>query len=73
MLSSAIGSIAPEEPPNGDVVSVEIVVRREMIAYLADSRHRGYRIDCLQQRKLECLSVLAVPATIGRDPTISLN
>ena len=43
------------------------------MAYLAGNRLHEYRIDCLQQRRLECVSVFAVPATDGRDPTISLN
>lgn len=43
------------------------------MAYLAGNQHHGYRIDCLQQRKLEGVSASVVPATDGRDPTISLN
>lgn len=43
------------------------------MVYLAGNRHLGYRIDCLQQRRLECVLVFAVSAIDGRDPTISLN
>ncbi len=43
------------------------------MAYLAGNRHHGYRIGCLQQRKLGFVSVIAVPVMNGRDPTISLN
>lgn len=45
----------------------------ELVAYLAGNQHRGYRIGCLQQRKLRSMSVFAVSAIDGRDPTISLN
>lgn len=43
------------------------------MANLAGNRHHEYKIDCLQQRRLESESVFAIPATNGRDPTISLN
>ena len=43
------------------------------MVYLAGNRHPEYRIDCLQQRRLESVLVFAVSAINGRDPTISLN
>ena len=55
------------------MLSVVLHPRTELVAYLAGNRHHGYRIDCLQQRKLGSMSVFAVSATNGRDPTISLN
>ena len=44
-----------------------------MMAYPAGNRHHEYRIDCLQQKRLQCVSVYNVPATDRRDPTIALN
>ena len=73
VLWSAIGSTAPDEPPKRDFISDGINLRVEMMLYLADSRHHECRTECFPQRMLECVSVLAVPATKRRIPTISLN
>lgn len=56
-----------------DCLRVEIQSRAEVMAYQAGSRYHGYRIGCLQRKRLECVSVFAVDRRDGRDPTISLN
>ena len=43
------------------------------MAYQAGSRHHGYRTDCLPQKRLVDLSVLAVPGRNGRDRTIPFD
>ena len=43
------------------------------MAYLAGNPLHGYKIDCLQRRRLKCVSVSGAPAGNVRDPTISLN
>lgn len=43
------------------------------MAYLAGNPLHGYKIGCLQRRRLKFVSVSGVPAGNVRDPTISLN